>query len=363
MEGLDRLEVVVSQSHGRPGVEVRMPGIGRTALQRDKPVVRAIGGIDLKFVHSFEIPPDRAFRAVDLEGHLAFRALDHAADFEGSPGAVLEFHQRPGVVFVGHRFPLASGPDGKMGAFAGRGDGPVFDDQRLLADYASDGPREHVGHVGNVGHEVAQGSATCMFPLKPPRQHAVRMARVPREEPAAVMGDVPQLAVGDETPRMLHERRPPVVVSDPGQHAGIGGRPGDFVRFAGGTAHGLLAEDMLARRGDGADHFQVQVIGHGDVDHRHLGVVDDLAPVRCSARESQHVPGLPASVCHVVRADDQIGKEFAFGESLPDLAIGAAMDHAHPSHADNADADVRSHAFRSVLLMMAAVSPGFVSTG
>ncbi len=286
---------------------------------------------------------------MDLESHLAFRPLDHAADFEAAPGAVFEFSQRSAVVLVGHRFAFFPGTHRKMRAFARRSDGTIFDEQCLLPYHPAYGSGEHVGHIDDVGHEVTQGAAACFRSPETPGKHAVGMTGVTCEEPTAIMRDVSQYAFGDEASGMLHEGRPTVIVADPGQHAGFRGRTGDFVRFLRGSAHGLFTEDMLAGRGGGADHFQVEMIGRGDVYYGNTRVVHHLAPVRRGTRETHGVPGLLAPSGYVVGTNDQVRVKSAFRESLPDLEIGPAVYGAHPAHTDDSDADLRGHAFRSIL--------------
>ena len=78
--------------------------------------------------------------------------------------------------------------------------------------------------------------------LEAPRQNGVRVAAVITVEAAAVMLQRAELAVGNQLPRVLDERRPAIVVSDPGQDAGAARDAGDFRGLAAAAADRLFAE-------------------------------------------------------------------------------------------------------------------------
>ncbi len=63
-----------------------------------------------------------------------------------------------------------------------------------------------------------------MFCLEAPGEKAARVAGVAVEEAAMIVGDLAQLAVGDQLPGVLDYGRPAIVVADAGDNAGLLGR-------------------------------------------------------------------------------------------------------------------------------------------
>ncbi len=193
--------------------------------------------------------------------------------------------------------------------------------------------------VDRVAHEVGRDPVAGLVDEEAPRQDAERVAAVHREEPAAVVRDLAQRAVGDELARVLHERRPAVVVA----HAARDARPPRGALGADGlrgrAADRLLAEHVLARGGRGLDQLDVEHVRRGDEHHVDLGIVDHGPPVGGRAGEAERAGRLLAALGQRVAADHELGVERPLGKQRRDAQQRAAVGLAQPAEADDPDAD------------------------
>ena len=115
------------------------------------------------------------------------------------------------------------------------------------------------------------------------------VATIHREEPAAVMGQFAQPPVDDELAGVLDERRPAVVVSAAGDHAGAATRQLDRGRRLGIDADRLLARDVLPRRRRRLDDLAVEGVRRRDIDDVNVVAGDQLAPVEVARGEPEVV--------------------------------------------------------------------------
>ena len=149
----------------------------------------------------------------------------------------------------------------------------------VVPDDARDRPEQHVREVDRVAEQVGRDAVAALVELEAPRQQPERVAAVHREEAAAVVGDLAELAASDQVRGVAHERRPAVVVAHAGDHAraprGALGAHGLLRR----AADRLLAEDVLAGLRGGLDQLDVDHVRRRDVDDLDRRVVDHPPPV------------------------------------------------------------------------------------
>jgi hypothetical protein len=143
--------------------------------------------------------------------------------------------------------------DGEGRALAEHGRGPPAE--------PLDRADEVVRHVDDVRHQVAERSGARVRAEEPPRRRRVRPVRVVRQEHAAAVVDVADLAGFDEPARVLHGRREPVAEADAAHDAG----PPRRLRHRRGVlepaADGLLDPHVLARLDRGDRHLAMQRVG------------------------------------------------------------------------------------------------------
>ncbi len=154
--------------------------------------------------------------------------------------------------------------------------------------------------------------------------------------------------------RVLHQRRPAVVVADEAQHACLARRPLDGRCFARIAADRLFAQDVFARRRGSLHHLQMQKVGRRDIDHFHFRIGHHGAPIRRPALEAQAFLRLAGARFHIVGADDQTRLQAAVRKTFGNLPVRAAVLHAHPTHADDADSDDSCHTFSVMIAVQLA---------
>ena len=347
---LDADQVLEADPVGRAGHEVAVVREAVAAVHVRESGVRVVAGdVHLQLVHLLEVPADRTLRAVDLEEVLTLRTDHRPARLERSTGTALEDAHRTDVVLVGDltgRIARASAVVMRAGP---GGQGPLFDEDLSGPDDAADRPAggadQEVGEVDGVAEDVGRHSVARLIDEEPPRQQAERIRPVHREEPAVVVRDVADRTTVDELLGVLDERRPAIVVADPGDHA----RPPR--RELGGDGLGrcsadrLLAEHVLAvgrRRFDHLDVEHVRSRHEHDVD---VVVFDHAAPERDRRFEPERSHGLLAPVLDGVADDHQLGLVVAVGEVARSPAATTAVRLTHPSEADHTDPDTlrRNH--------------------
>ena len=204
-----------------------------------------------------------------------------------------------------------------------------------VAHQALDRADQQVGEVGDVRHQVGHRAAARLLAVEPPRQHPVRLARVTGQEAAAEVGDGAQPARPYQAKRILHQRRPAVIVAHPADRTRRPRRRRDRRRLVRVAPHRLLAEQVLARFDGGQRDRCVQGVLGGDVNHLHLRVVHRLAPVGGSAIEAHLRRPFKRARRHVVRTHHQMRLHAQLREAIPQLPVGARVHRPHPAHADH----------------------------
>ena len=102
---------------------------------------------------------------------------------------------------------------------------------------------------------------------------------------------------------------------------------------------------MLAGCSRGSDNFQVHLVRGGDVDGLNFGMIDNPPPVGHGLAKTHRALSLLGACLDVVRTNHELGVDAAFRKAPPDLKIRAAVQLAHPAHADHTNADLVRHSF------------------
>ena len=157
------------------------------------------------------------------------------------------------------------------------------------------------------------------------------------------MGDVAEFAARDQLLGQLHDRNPAVVVADVGVDAGPCHQRGDFHRLLRIPPHRLFAEDVLASGGHGRDHFTVQMVGSGHVHDVNRGVIDHVTPIGGGFRKTVGALRALGPCGEFVGANHQPRPGGSVRKAHRHLQVGAGVQVAHPSHADDADAQFVCH--------------------
>ena len=191
----------------------------------------------------------------------------------------------------------------------------------------------------NVRHQVGRHAVAGLVDEEAPRQHAERVAAVHREEAAAVVGDLAQHAVGDQLPRVLHQRREAVVVAHAGDDV-RGRRCSARHRLRGRAADGLLAEHVLARRRRRLDQLEWSMFGAAMKTTSTAGssITARQSSVAAARSRSDRPPASRRSGS-VSRADHELGVELALREQRRDAQQRAAVRLPEPAEADHPHAD------------------------
>ncbi len=142
---------------------------------------------------------------------------------------------------------------------------------------------------------------------------------------------------------ILDNRCPAIVVADEGEYScllrGLKALDG-FLRV---FANWLLAQDRFPGPGSFANDFQVHAVGSRYVNHLNLWIGDDLMPVGCVAFVAETFLRALSACFHLVGAHHEPGSYSALIETVWNSAIGAAVNFAHPTHADHADTNCTCH--------------------
>ncbi len=205
---------------------------------------------------------------------------------------------------------------------------------------------QHVREVHGVAEQVAGDPVATLFELEAPGVEPQRVGAVHGEEAAPVVGDRTQLAGRDELTRVLHQRRPAVVVAHAADHAGGAGCTGGMEHVRGRPADRLLAEHRLACAGHRGHELSVQHVGRRDPDGVDVGVLHHGPPVHRAALEPERADGILDAGRQGVAAGDEPRLIGAFLKQHRDPRQRPAVRLAQPSEADHpdSDADPRVHA-------------------
>ena len=118
------------------------------------------------------------------------------------------------------------------------------------------------------------------------------------------------------------------------------------------AADRLLAEHVLAGRGRGLDHLDVEHVGGGDEDDVDVVGVDDLVPIGHGSLIPERSHRIVAPRRNRVADDDQFWFVVAVEEVARRTPASPAVGLPHPSETDHTDS-YRAHLVR----------PSFVVTG
>ena len=150
------LQILEADRVRLPGHEAAVIGVGIAREERRVPAgYPLVEEEEPKLVHLLEVPRDRSFRPVGVEGQLALRAHHGAAGFEGPPRSVLEHDERPAVVLVRNRaggVPRSSAL--VMRLHGGLWKRPLADERLRRRDDPGYGPDERESEIEGVAEEV-----------------------------------------------------------------------------------------------------------------------------------------------------------------------------------------------------------------
>ena len=345
--GLDDLQVVVAHAVARPRLEPAVVTQAGVSQDGRVPMVRLIGAApaqaEPQLVHLLEVPDGGAVGAVDLEAERALRAdADpgrlQGADGSAGPRSAGEPDQGRDVVVVLDVAHLAVLDHGEVGGRAHRQDGPLgVHGGQQRADLGD--RRHHVLHeVDHVAEEVAQRSAAGLLAPEPPGQGAVGFGRVAVEEHRAHVGDAAELAGRDQLADPLDGGDVPVVVADGGGDAGLPGRGGDLRGLMSVPAHRLLDPERLAGPGGRDADLAVQHVRRADGHDVDIGIGEHVAVVGAGPGVPEDLAGVVGPVGGGVGRVHEPGPDLQLGIDQRNGLVGAAVQLAHPAHADQADA-------------------------
>ena len=105
-----------------------------------------------------------------------------------------------------------------------------------------------------------------------------------------IVRQVAKHAFVDQLLGVHHQRRPAIIEADEAQDARLARDPLDLRGLQWRPADRLLTEDVLAGRCCRFYDLQVQIVRRGDVDDVHIGMRDDISPVRRCAFEAVSFP-------------------------------------------------------------------------
>ncbi len=199
-----------------------------------------------------------------------------------------------------------------------------------------------------MAEDVGADPVAGLVDEESPGQQPHWIAAVHREENSTVVvGDVADLTAVDQLLGVLHQRRPPVVVADTGDHAGVSRRAFCGNRLRRGTADRLLAEDRLTCVCDRLDHFDVQHVGALSRRRRRRRT---RPPPRASRRPRvdtrTNEPRRLVSCLDRVADHDELGLVVAIEEVARRGATATAVCLTHPAEADHTDTKRLAHRVR-----------------
>jgi hypothetical protein len=130
----------------------------------------------------------------------------------------------------------------------------------------------------------------------------------------------------------------PVVVADRGGHAGHAGGRGDLGGLAGVAADRLLDPERLAGPRGGDADLAVQHVRRADGHHVDVGIGQHVPVVGAGPRVAEDLAGVSGPVGGGVGGVHEPRPDLQLGVGHRDGLVGAAVQLAHPAHADQADA-------------------------
>ena len=358
---LDADELLEADAVGRAGHERPVVREGIAAVDVDVAVVQHTGRLrvvlqeDVHGVHLLEVPADAALGAEHLEGVLALRTDHRAAGLEGAARAVFEGAHHPDVVLVGDLAGRVAGLAAVVVSSLTGGERALLDvglaRPHDLGDPARRATDQVVSEVDAVREDVGAHAVAGLVDEEAPREQAHRVAGVGAEEAALVVHDRAEVSAVDERLGVLHERRPAVVVPDSGDDTGTASSPLGGHGLGRSTAHGLLAEHVLAVRCRCLDDLDVEHVRCRDEDDVDVGVADHLVPVGHGLTEAEVVDSGGAARFEDVAHHHHVGLVLALGEVGGGTTAAAAVRLAHPAEADDADSETTGHGVLSCCSM------------
>ena len=310
-------------------------------------------------VHGLQVPVRSALGAVHVEGVLALGADDRTAGFERADRSVLELTECTEVVLVGHLAGWVTGFAAVVvrATFFGK---RALGDKRLLhAHDTGDWTYQHVSQVHGMAEDVRADAVARLVHLEAPAEQSHGVCAVHREKAAAIVGDLPELALFDQSLEVLHQRSEAIVVAHTGDHASVPARllnADGLLRFA---ANRLFTEDVFTGIGRGNTDLFVQHVRRGAGDHVDVVALHDLAPVRNSLFKTKTMDGHVTTVFQVVGTDREHRVICPVLKDLGNPCIASAVGLAHPTEADHGHAKwlTVGHIFSRERLIMRGLVP------
>jgi hypothetical protein len=179
--------------------------------------------------------------------------------------------------------------------------------------------------------------------LKAPRKNSLWIGRIPGEETTAKVSQSAQPPFADQLPRVLHQRRPSVVVSDERKDASLSGQTLNLSRLLRILSHRFFAKDVLAGRGRCAHDFKMHVVRRSYIYDLNVRVSDYLLPAGGVPLEAESFLSLFGTRFNVVGANNQSGPNTTVVETISRLEVSTAVYRSHPAHPDDPDPDNLRH--------------------
>lgn len=106
--------------------------------------------------------------------------------------------------------------------------------------------------------------------------------------------------------RILHHGGPTVIKAHPGEHTGLACDRFTLRRLFRPAPDRFFTKDVFTGFGRGFDHFHMQKVGRGDVDHLYVGIGNDFVPVFRVVKKTERID-CPLRGLDFVGTDQQVG--------------------------------------------------------
>src|SRR5258707_682174 len=157
------------------------------------------------------------------------------------------------------------------------------------------------------------------------------------------MGQLSQFPFGDELPGILDKRCPAIVIADKGEYPSLASGGCALDGFLRVLANRFLTQDVFSSLSCRPVDFQVHSIRRSHTDDFNLWIGDHLTPVSGVTFEAKALLGSLRTRLHRVSTDNEPGENPALMKSIRNGPVRAAVNFAHPTHANHSDTDSTCH--------------------
>jgi hypothetical protein len=228
---------------------------------------------------------------------------------------------------------MPGGDPGGAGA-GGDEDGGVGDECVDLAEKVT-------CQVDTVRRQVAKHAAATPLPLITPGQSSVGVGGVIAEQADPGVGDVADLAGGDQLPGQDDGRRVAIVETHRGVDRGLAHRLAHGPGVGGGQPDRLFDPDVLAGLRHRDADLAVQEVRRGDRHRPHPWIAGHLAPVLDGGGETVPCGGVGSAARNVVGHGHQIRSHLR--EVVGNAQIRLGVHPPHPAEPHDGHAGLACH--------------------